>query len=213
MCTGMNTCKLSQGRCSITTRNLHGFTNNTSTIFCSLAEHHLLLAKRTIHCHWLTSANTHITALLEEKEPFSSPVLLFCLPFSCLRLFIQELKVKVYLCLSQCVSMVLSIYALLPSITLPFYHLPSLPLSSSLLGRGKIHETCDVSWKSREQSGTEQSVSLSVCMSHAAATVKRQWKTERKCNRVSQLKRALFKREEKNKRHHRHSAFEAGHLE
>lgn len=101
----------------------------------------------------------HITALLEEKGAFfPSPILLFCLPLSRLRLFIQELKVKVYLRPSHCVSMALSISPFIISL-----------LSQPESGRGKIHDTCDVSWKSREQSGTEQSVGLSVCMSHAAA--------------------------------------------
>lgn len=75
----------------------------------------------------------HITPLLEEKElllfpPF--PILLFCLSFSRLRLFIQELKVKVYLPRSHRVSMALSIHPILPSITLPLYHLPSPPASA-----------------------------------------------------------------------------------
>lgn len=82
----------------------------------------------------------HITALLEEKG-----LLLSCLPFSHLRLFIQELKVKVYLCHSQYASVVPSVYPELPSVILPFY----FTISQPELQRVKIHDTCDVSWKSR----------------------------------------------------------------
>lgn len=84
----------------------------------------------------------HITALLKEKG-----LLLFCLPFSHLRLFIQELKVKVYLCHSQYSSTVLSVYLELPSIILPFYFMIFQPE----LQRVKIHDICDVSWKSRSR--------------------------------------------------------------
>lgn len=100
----------------------------TLIIYCCLADHLLLVAKRAVHCRGLTSAHaTHRSTPGERIFFFSSLILLFSLPFSPLRLFIQELKVKVYLCLSWHASMALSIYPHGPSVTIPFYHLPSLP--------------------------------------------------------------------------------------
>lgn len=123
-------------------------------LYCaSWLERLLLVAKRAVHRHGLASAHTphHTTPWGERASllpPF--PILLFCLPFSRLRLFIQELKVKVYLPRSHRVSMALSIHPILPSITLPLYHLPSPPASAGEGGKNSWYLWCFA-----EKRGTE----------------------------------------------------------
>ena len=82
------------------------------------------------------------------------------------------------------------------------------------MGRAKIHDTCDVSWKSGEQSGTEQSVSLSVCMSHAAALERLKYREKRQQSRggSATIKNSIIQEGEGNERHKEAQHQEPGHL-
>lgn len=162
----------------------YSFTNITLTIYGCMAEHLLLVAKGAADSHVLATAHRphHSTPGGERaSSPFShSRILSASLSLSRLRLFIQELKVKVYLCLSQCVSAALSIYPHLPSITLPFYQLPSV---SSWVGEGK---NLRYLWCFMEKPGNR--VAQNSQSAHRCAWVmwlqERDWNTDRKSNRV-----------------------------
>lgn len=94
-------------------------------IFRCLAELLLPVAKSRAPLIVIVSPQVtlHISALLEEKELLSRLTfsLLFYLPSSRLRLFIQELKVKVYLRLSAC------LYGSVNLPTPPLYYSPPSP--------------------------------------------------------------------------------------
>lgn len=161
----------------------YSFTNIALTIYGCMAEHLLLVAKGAVDSHVLATAHRphHSTPGGERAFP---PILPFSysvrLSLPCLRLFIQELKVKVYLCLSQCVSAALSIYPHLPSITLPFYHLPSV---SPWVGEGK---NLWYLWCFMEKPGNR--VAQNSQSAHWCAWVmwlqERDWNIDRKSNRV-----------------------------
>lgn len=107
----------------------------------------------------------HITPLLEEKELLYPPATPFLSAFLSSPIIHSRAK-------SQSLSPSFSscLYGSVNPPHPPLYYSPPLssPFSASLSwGGGGIHDTCDVSRKSGEQSGTEQSVSLSVCVTHA----------------------------------------------
>lgn len=144
------------------------FTNITLTTFCCLAEHHLLVAKRAVDCHGLASAHTpHHSTPGGERALFPFPhslVLSACLSSQIIhsRAKSQSLSPSFSVCLYGSVN--------LPAPPLYYSPLLSSPFPFSLSWEGKkMNDTCDVLCKSGEQSDTEQSVSPSVCMSHAAA--------------------------------------------
>lgn len=109
----------------------------------------------------------HIAALLEKGFFFLLPHSLIQPAFLSSQIIhsrakSQSLSLSFLACLYGSVN--------LPPRPLCYYPLLSSPFSPSCSwGRGKTHDTCNISWKSGEQSRTEQSVSLLVCMSHAAA--------------------------------------------
>lgn len=174
MCTGLTACKYSM-LCyhrpdvpePLGSSAAYSFTSITSAVLCCLESSSLPSSHRSSHA---TSEHSW-----RRKTFHSSPVVLFPLPFSHLRLFIWLQKVKVYLC--QCTPSS-------RSSVLPFCFMISLPQHK--LGRVEIHDTCDVSWKSGNRAA-QKSQSAFQCVSHAAATAR---ESNRDRKGVQQLKRA-----------------------
>lgn len=139
-------------------------------LYCvSWLERLLLVAKRAVHRHGLASAHTphHTTPWGERASPLPP------LPHSLILSVFLSSPIIHSRAKSQSLSPSFSscLYGSVNPPHPPLDYSPPLssPFSASLSwgGGGKIHDTCDVSRKSGEQSGTEQSVSLSVCMTHA----------------------------------------------
>ena len=113
-------------------------TNITLALFGCLADIFLLVAKSAVSCHRLASAHAaHYSTPGGEMASPPPSILRVCLPFSRLRLFIQELKGKVYLRLCQAARA----SSILVS---PFITSCLVPES----WKAEIHDTCAVSWKS-----------------------------------------------------------------
>lgn len=150
----------------------YSLNNITMTILLCLAEHPLLVAKRAVPYHRLTSAHTphHSTPFLLPHSLILSACLLSRIIHSRAKsqsLSLSVLSVSLWLCQSSPTSSYLLLSPFIIS-----------PLSQPELRKGKSHDTCDVWWKSGEQSGTEVSQPISVHESCGCET-QRGWNTER----------------------------------